>query len=204
MAKRQSKRDGAKSPPSLPDEWTAPPRFPSEIAEARRWAEEYVARWHEGQLEAWIASTLYQRPEQLRNFLDAQERRGLVDKSGFLDNILCELAALHLEQSQLPEPVRKCATKALREATKKNSLQDLAWRDTTIVCMLFDLKEGGFPLFPNRAGPRPGQTYACDIVVEALGKIGIDISVSTIERCWKNRASPSPTYVIFEERLRMK
>jgi hypothetical protein len=55
-----------------------------------------------------------------------------------------------------------------------------------IVALLWYLQGRGLPLFPNRAGRQPGQTYACDIVVEIFKEVGVKkVSVSTVEHVWK-------------------
>ncbi len=58
------------------------------------------------------------------------------------------------------------------------------FRNGEIAQLLLNLEKRGIPLFPNRVGRRPGQTYGCDIVVEAFNKAGIRMSSATVERVW--------------------
>ena len=141
-------------------------------AEARRGADEQVTLWRKGGAAAQFASAMYQ-PEVLGEIFDHWKAPWAVHKPAYIDEVLCELAALHLEHSQLPEPVRKCAAKVLREAIKKNTRRnDQARRNITIISILLWLKECSFPLFPNRAGRRP----RADLRLRYCGRV-----------TWKNR-----------------
>ncbi len=169
------------------------------IAEARRKVDQRVAALGERltkkgdaklllpQTVAFGASVMYERPELVTKLIDDLEtqRRKPTELDRFL---LCELAALALERGELPpKPLCKYIAEHLRQFIKWKSNQSggtLMFRNGEIAQLLLNLEKRGIPLFPNRVGRRPGQTYGCDIVVEAFNKAGIRMSSATVERVW--------------------
>jgi hypothetical protein len=127
---------------------------------------------------------MYERPELITKFIDDLETgRWKLDRSNH--DLLCALAALILERGELPpKPLRDYVAEVLRQLIKKDQRGALMYRNGHIAHMLVQLEKRGIPLFPNRVGRRPGQTYGCDIVVEAFNKAGIRISSATVERVW--------------------
>jgi hypothetical protein len=171
----------------------------STIDEAQRWVDERVAtlggaltkkgdaKGHARnvlELVAFRASRMHERPELVTKFIDDLETQR--QKFDELDHLLlCELAAIALERGELPpEPLCKYIAEHLRQFSHQNQPRGLMFRDGQIAHMLLDLEKRGIPLFPNRVGRRSGQTYGCDIVVEAFNKAGIRISPATVERVW--------------------
>lgn len=169
----------------------------SAIAEARRRVDQRVAALGErltkkgnakSQPEtiAWAASVMYKRPEMIAKFIDDLEtQRQKLDT--FNRCLLCELAAIALERGELPpKPLCEYLAEHLRQFIKwrNQSGGSLIFRNGEIAHLLLDLEKRGIPLFPNRAGRRPGQTYGCDIVVEAFKKAGLRMSSATVERVW--------------------
>ncbi len=175
----------------------------STIDEAQRWVDKRVAalgaltkkgdaKGHAKnvlELVAFRASVMYERPELITKFIDDLEtqRLKLDELNSFL---LCELAALALERGELPpKPLCEYVAEHLRQFIKwksQNQRGSLMFRDGEIAHTLLLLEKRGIPLFPNRAGRRPGQTYGCDIVVKAFNKAGIRISSATVERVWSS------------------
>jgi hypothetical protein len=177
----------------------------STIDEAQRWVDKRVAtlgghltkkgdpRAHAKnvlELVAFRASRMYEQPELITEFIDDLETQR--QKFDELDHLLlCELAAIALERGELPpKPLCKYTAVLLRQfiewKSQKSERGGLMFRDSQIAHMLVDLEKRGIPLFPNRARRRPGQTYGCDIVVEAFNKAGIRISSATVERVWSS------------------
>jgi len=68
----------------------------------------------------------------------------------------------------------------------------LTYRDGEIVCMLAELRRRGFPLFPGRYTRLEGQVYACDLVIEAFEKIGIEIQIPGLEKIWRTWSRRHP------------
>jgi hypothetical protein len=179
----------------------------SVIDDARRYADERVARERQiltkdGAAEtvperiAWEAEAAiaHGRLETITKLINDAQARGRLDRwlerrhdDGLARrDILLEIVATALERGELPpKPLCGYAAKVLRQAIKKNVCGTLLYRDSCISGLLIDLESWGFPLFPNRAGRRPGQTYGCDIVVEAFKKAGLRLSVDTVEQVWK-------------------
>jgi len=168
------------------------------IAEARRRVEARVAALGEKltkkgdaksapEVAAFGASVMYERPEMITKFIDDLETgRQRFDR---LNRDLCyELAAIALERGELPpEPLCKVVAVVLRQLIERNQRGSLMFRNGEIAQLLLGLERQGIPLFPNRAGRRPGQTYGCDIVVEAFKKAGIRrVSVATVDSVWKD------------------
>ena len=169
------------------------------IAEARRRVDERVAALGErltkkgdakSQPETitWAVSVMYERPEMITKFIDDLEtQRQKLDT--FNHGLLCELAALSLERGELPpKPLREYVAELLRQFIKWKSSQSggtLMLRNGEIAHLLLGLEKRGIPLSPNRARRRPGQTYGCDIVVEAFKKAGMRMSPATVELAWK-------------------
>jgi hypothetical protein len=144
--------------------------------------------------EAKVALAHGQLETITKAFNDAQVRgrldRWLEHRSPLGDSttrdVLLEIVALILERGELPpEPLRGYAAKALRQVIKENVRGTLLHRDSCIAGLLIDLESWGFSLFPNRGGGRPGQTYGCEIVVDAFKKAGLRLSVGTVEQVWK-------------------
>jgi hypothetical protein len=173
------------------------------IDEAQRWVDQCVAMLGKGltkkgdpkghtknvlELVAFRASGMYERPELVTKFIDDLETQR--QKFDELDHLLlCELAAIALERGELPpEPLCKYIAELLRQfinwKSHQNQSPGLMFRDGQIAHMLVQLEKQGIPLFFNRVGRRPGQTYGCDIVVEAFKKAGIRMSSATVERVW--------------------
>jgi hypothetical protein len=171
----------------------------STIVEAQRWADKRTAALGERltkkghaklvapETAAFGASVMYERPELVTKFIDDLETQRL-ELDELNQGLLCELAALALERGELPpKPVCEYVAELLRQFIKwksQNQRGSLTFRDGEIAHMMLLLEKRGIPLFPNRAGRRPGQTYSCDIVVEAFKKAGIRISSATVERVW--------------------
>jgi hypothetical protein len=167
------------------------------IAEARRRVDQRVAALGERltkkgdaklvapETAAFGASVMYGRPEMITKFIDDLETQRLkLDR--FNHDLLCELAAIALERGELPpKPLCEYVAELLRQLIKKGQRGSLRFRNGEIAHLLLDLEKRGIPLFPNRAGRRPGQTYGRDIVVEAFKKAGIRMSSATLERVWK-------------------
>jgi hypothetical protein len=170
---------------------------PSSIAEARRRVDQRVAELGERltkkghvkfapEVVAWAASVMYERPKMITKFIDDIEtQRQKLDR--FNRDLLCELAAIALERGELPpKPLCEYVAELLRQFIKWKNQRggNLIFRNGEIAHLLLDLEKRGIPLFPNRARRRPGQTYGCDIVVEAFKKAGMRMSSATVERVW--------------------
>jgi hypothetical protein len=169
----------------------------SEIAEAKCWLDQRVALNHESYTKEGDAKSrtrtdalegfwIYKKPHSLTAFLDNLGKGFIpLDRA---NNTLCELAALYLEHGELPpEPLPKYVAGILRLVLQNNKQRgDLTYRDGEIVCMLLQLEKWGFPLFPNPGGPREGQTYACDMVVDTFKDAGISsMARPTVKGVWK-------------------
>ncbi len=168
----------------------------STIAEAQRWADQRAAALGERltkkghaklvapETAAFGASVMCARPEMITKLVDDLETgRQKLDRSNH--DLLCALAALILERGELPpKPLRDYVAEVLRQLIRKDQRGDLMFRDGEIAHMLLGLEKRGIPLFPNRDSRRPGQTYGCDIVVEAFNKADIRMSSATVERVW--------------------
>jgi len=101
-------------------------------------------------------------------------------------NVMLEIVAGALERGELPSKhLAVHAAEVLRQVIRENIRGNLFHRDRCIAGLLMDLRSWGFPLFPNRAGRRAGQTYGCDIVVAAFEKVDLELSVATVEQVWK-------------------
>jgi len=180
----------------------------SVIDAARCHADECVARQrhiltkggaaeHTPEHIAWEAEAAIadkQKLEKITKLMNDARAQGRLDKwleggrfNGLVRrDILHEIVAIALERGELP-PKALCeyAAKVLRQANKENVRGTLLYRDSCIAGLLIDLESWGFPLFPNRAGRRRGQTYGCDIVVAAFKRAEIRLSVDTVEQVWK-------------------
>ena len=136
------------------------------------------------------ASEVYgRRPELVTKLIEDLEAQKL--KLDELNRcLLCALAARALERGELPpKPLCEYVAELLRQFIKwksQNQRGSLMFRDGEIAHLLLDLEKRSIPLFPNRAGRRPGQTYGSDIVVKAFNKAGIRISLATVERVWSS------------------
>jgi hypothetical protein len=176
----------------------------SVIDAARRYADGYVAHGRRILTKDGAAETMPERiaweaeavvaprlDTIMKSFNDVQARGRLDEwlERKFNDiarrDVLFEFVAQALERGELP-PKKLCeyAAKVLRQVIKGNVRGTLLYRDTCIASLLISLESWGFPLFPNRAGRRRGQTYGCDIVIEAFKKIGIHFSEHTVEQVW--------------------
>jgi len=173
----------------------------SDIDAARRHADARVARARQiltkdgaaGNAPEWIAweakaAITYGDLEAIAKLINDDRWIDCRCDDGFTPrDVILEIVAGALERGELPpKPLAEYAAKALRQAIKENVRGTLLYRDSCIAGLLIDLESWGFPLFPNReSGRRRGQTYGCDIVVEAFKKAGLKRSVGTVEQVWK-------------------
>jgi hypothetical protein len=173
----------------------------STIAEAQRYVDKRVATLGESltkkgdgklllETVTFGASVVYKRrPELVTKLIDDLETQRL-KLDDLNQGLLCELAALALDRGELPpKPLCKYIAELLRQFIKWKSQSQrgsLMFRDGEIAHLMLLLEKRGIPLFPNRVGRQPGQTYGCDIVVKAFNKAGIRISSATVERVWSS------------------
>jgi hypothetical protein len=187
------------------------------VAEAQRWVDECIAELGESvtkngsiktalRIDIRAASEMYEQPGLLVKFLDDLETQKLNKKLDKYDisrasNILCNLAAMYVSRGEpLPQPLCKLVVRVLLEAGETLARGTLEHRDGQIAYALAHLENWDFHLFPARDAPhKRGQTYGCDMLIEAFKKLGTNISSLALGNVWAAR-SRSPEILIFRKK----